>query len=116
MFWKRKHKKPIAVENQSHVSVENQRHVAVVDNRNSADSFIHNRTKSQVTVACNQQQAGKFSVNLMPGEKSRVNWGITAQPYFYGKQKYDEFSYRIGSSETWEVHLKASKLIMNKVV
>jgi hypothetical protein len=90
-------------------------HVVQIDNRSPSDNSISNTTGMGITVACNQQQAGKFSVDLMPGQSKRVSSRIEAQPYPYGKQKYDEFQYELGVSETWEVHLDSERLVMRKV-
>ena len=87
----------------------------IIDNRSTSDNWISNATKMHITLACNQQQAGKFSVNLLPGQRRRVSPGIEAQPYPYGKQKYDEFQYKLDVSETWEVHLVSEQLVMRKV-
>ena len=90
-------------------------HVVQIDNRSSSDSWFLNSTNTRVTVACDQQQAGKFSVNLDPGMLRRVASRIKAQPYPHGKQRYDQFNYEIGLSETWEVINDSGKLVMKNI-
>jgi len=90
--------------------------VQYIDNRSTSDNWIVNAADMHITVACNQQQAGKFSVNLLPGQRQRVSARIEAQPYPYGKQKYHEFQYKLGMAETWEVHLEAEQLVMRKIL
>ena len=87
-------------------------HVEHIDNRSSSDNWIVNSTDMQITVACDQGQAGLFSVNLQPGQRQRVAPKIKAQPYPYGKQNYDKFQYNLNSSETWIVRLDSGKLVM----
>lgn len=87
-------------------------HVVQINNRSTSDNWIVNSTDMHITVACNQPQTGKFSINLQPGQRQRVAPRIQAQPYPYGKQKYDQFQYHLNSSETWEVHLDSGQLVM----
>ena len=89
--------------------------VTKIDNRSSSDGVIVNSTKMNITVACDQQQAGKFSVDLTPGSRKRVASHIRAQPYPYGKQRYDQFNFEIGASEIWEVKESSGNLTMKKV-
>ncbi len=90
-------------------------HVVQIDNRASSDSWFLNSINARITVACDQQQAGQFSVNLDPGMRTRVACRIKAQPYSYGKQRYDQFSYEIGISETWKVVNDSGKLVMKNI-
>ena len=91
-------------------------HVVQINNRSTSDNWIVNSTEMHITVACKQPQAGMFSINLQPSQRQQVASRIQAQPYPYGKQKYDEFQYELGLSETWEVHLDSSQLVMRKVL
>ena len=86
--------------------------IQLIDNRSTSDNLIVNSTDMHITVACDQQQAGKFSINLLPGQQQRVASHITAQPYPQGKQKYDQFDYRLRISETWEVYFDSGALLM----
>ena len=90
-------------------------HVVSIDNTSSSDNWIVNTSDINITVACDQGQGGKFSVNLQPGERKRVAWNVSAHPYPYGLQKYDDFEYSLNKSETWEVRKEAGKLILFKV-
>lgn len=87
-------------------------HVEQIDNRSTSDNWIVNSTDIHITVACDQGQAGKFSVNLLPGQRQRVASRIKAQPYPYAKQKYNQFKYSLNSSETWDVRSDSGKLVM----
>ena len=91
-------------------------HVVQIDNRSTSDNWIVNTTRNTITVACNQPQAGMFSINLQAGQRQRVAPRIQAQPYPYGKQKYDQFQYKLNSSETWEVHSDSGQLVMRKTL
>lgn len=88
--------------------------LVLIDNRSTSDNMIVNSSDMHITVACNQPQAGKFSVDLQPGQFQRVAPNIQAQPYPYGKQKYEEFQYQLNLSEVWNVHLDDGKLVMEK--
>lgn len=88
--------------------------VVQIDNRSTSDNWIVNSTRINITVACNQAQAGQFSINLQPGQRQRVARRIQAQPYPFGQQKYDQFQYQMDGSETWEVLLYSGKLVMQK--
>ncbi len=90
--------------------------VVQIDNRSKYDNWIVNSTDIHVTVACNQQGAGKFSVNMLPGQRQRAAPRIEAQPYPYGKQRYDQFQYHLGVSESWEIHLVSDQLVMQKIL
>ena len=91
-------------------------HVVYIDNRSSFDNWIINATDISITVACDQPQAGKFSVSLQPGQQQRVAPDIQAEPYPYGKQKYDQFHYQLSRSGTWKVSMASGKLVMVLVV
>lgn len=93
---------------------ENQR-VVRIDNSSSYDNIIQNHTAQHITLSCSEQQAGKFSIDLLPGEEKRVSAHIKAQPYLYGKQKYDTFDYELTHTEVWEVYTKSKKLTMRKI-
>lgn len=95
-------------------SVATDNEIVTIDNRTARDNWIVNTTDMRITVACDQQQAGKFSINLQPGERQRVAPHIKAQPYPYGKQKYDRFEYKLKLSETWEVCLVSDQLQMEQ--
>jgi len=88
------------------------KHVVQIDNRSPSDNWIVNSTDMHITVACDEGQAGMFSINLQPGQRQRVAPGIEAQPYPYGKQKYDQFQYQLNTSETWDIHLDSGQLVM----
>jgi len=91
-------------------------HVVQIDNRSTSDNWIVNTTDMHITVACNQPQAGAFSINLRPGQRQRVAPLIQSQPYPYGKQKYDQFQYDLKRSETWVVHSDSGQLVMRKAL
>ena len=86
-----------------------------IDNRKPTDSWFVNETRMPVTVACNQQQAGKFSVNLSPSGRARVSSNIDAGPCPHMKPSYSDLPYGIGVCEEWAIWEESGQLTMVKV-
>ena len=66
-------------------------------------------------MACDQQQAGKFSVNLPSTGRVRVPSHIDAGPCPHMKPSYSNFPYRIGICEEWAIRDEGGQLAMVKV-
>lgn len=88
--------------------------VAIIDNTTDKDNWLVNKSSISVTVAC-KEMFGNFTVDLRPGEKKRITFNVEANAFPIGKYSYDNLSYDIGKSETWEIRGDQDNLLMVKL-
>lgn len=86
----------------------------LIDNTTMDDNWLVNEADIPVTVACSEM-FGSFTIDLLPTERKRITFDVTAAPFRRGNYSYDDLRYSIGRGEEWAIRREDRDLVMVEI-